>query len=242
MFVPPRFRRAAALCAVIPILAACATTKVTHHKMNDKDHKAEEADARGIRYYENVPFILVHAVPGGYKSETIYLPDTSTIHSARPIQFLASNSVNLTLKDGVLTQAESTVDATEVPKAVIAAAKAYATSGISLATEETLGELTLLKSAGESEKLGTMSFAPNKSVEKVAYVKAIAVPQCKLDEPVVDPAGEFDGRPRVYLFRYGIERDDSGNATPFLYSGDVKIPLYPNHYMTYTGAVSASKG
>lgn len=242
MFIPPRFRRAAALCAVIPILAACATTKVTHHKMNVEDHKADEADARGIRYYENVPFILVHAVPGGYKSETIYLPDTSTIHSARPIQFLASNSVNLTLKDGVLTQAESTVDATEVPKAVIAAAKAYATSGISLAAEQTSQQVKALipTEASENKTLATLLGAGNQT--GATEVEVTKVPQCILGNDPTKELEAFDNRPRVYLFRYGIERDKDGAVKSFLYSGDVKIPLHLKDIVKDGGVARPSEG
>ena len=100
----------------------------------------EDAKARGFRYYDTSPYILVTTDnAGGLSSQIKYMPDTTKKRSARPYAFLAKNDTTLTFGgEGdaglTLTQGTTNSDSTEVPNAVLTAladvAKQAITSGV----------------------------------------------------------------------------------------------------------------
>ncbi len=90
---------------------------------------------RGFRYYEPAWFILAYVNGDGeLKVESLVLPDQTKIMSVDPQVFMAEGTVELRFKNGMLVGADENLDATRVPKAVIAAAEqvisAYLKSGL----------------------------------------------------------------------------------------------------------------
>ncbi len=112
------------LLTVGVLVSSCASTTVERFEM--PNNSLAEKKAKGIRYYESTPYILVYANQGTYKSELIYLPDTSTITSAHPWNLFAKNDVTMAFDMGVLTESTNTMDTTAVPVAAIKAAKTIA--------------------------------------------------------------------------------------------------------------------
>jgi hypothetical protein len=102
--------------------AGCAGSTTTSIR-----DEADDARARGFRYYESSPYLLVYSDgKAGLTTRLIYLPDLTKKRSVRPYQFLARNATKLTFANGVLTSAEMKGEATVVPKALIEAAKGAA--------------------------------------------------------------------------------------------------------------------
>lgn len=82
-------------CALASVLAGCAGTSV--ETIADP---AADKEARGIRFYETAPFVLVTSDgKGGLISELIYLPDTTRKRSVRPYAFMANNNSTLTFSN-----------------------------------------------------------------------------------------------------------------------------------------------
>lgn len=78
---------------------------------------ALDAAARGIRYYQPAPFLLVTTDnKGGLSSQIVYLPDTTQKMSAQPYSFAAKNDVTLKFESGVMTSASVDVDETVLIK------------------------------------------------------------------------------------------------------------------------------
>lgn len=118
--------------SVTALLAGCAGTTV--RPVGDT---ATEERAKGIRYYESAPFLLVYTDgKGGVVSQVIFLPDVTTKRSIDPFAVLAQNETTLTFTDGVLTQSKSVVDETVVPKAVVSALEKAATAAIGMAAAD----------------------------------------------------------------------------------------------------------
>jgi hypothetical protein len=125
-------RRLLPMVPLVLLLVSCAGLKVS----GVTDDNAE----RGIRYYESSPYLLVHTDnEGGLTTELIYLPDLSKKMSARPYNYLANSSTTLNFKNGVLSSAETKVDETAVPKAILGAIETAAMAV--LAADEPKGEL-----------------------------------------------------------------------------------------------------
>jgi hypothetical protein len=108
------------LLRALPLLTAvlvsgCAGLDVTP-VLSDKD----EASARGFRYYQPAPFLLVYSDgKGGLISQIKFLPDTSRKMSVQPYAYLSSNESTLQFDAGMLTQAAAVVDETVVPTAAL---------------------------------------------------------------------------------------------------------------------------
>ena len=97
----------------------------------DVEYVADDNTARGIRYYQSAPFLLVHTDnEGGLSSSVIYLPDLKKKFSIKPYNYLASNKLTLTFANGTLSKATNTADATAVPKAVVASLETVAQAAI----------------------------------------------------------------------------------------------------------------
>lgn len=99
------------------------------------------ATVEGIPYYELSPFLLVTPdLVGGYTTEVVQLPDTSRIRYVKIHQFLAKADIDLTFKNGALETSAAKIDATAVPKALIAAAvkaaKSSALAGASIVADQ----------------------------------------------------------------------------------------------------------
>lgn len=106
------------LCAGI-CLAGCAG--MTVHKVVD------DATDEGIRYYQSSPYVLVTTDnAGGLSTQLIFLPDKTKKMSARPYNYLATNTSTLTFDKGVLKTSEVDVDSAAVPKAVLSAVETAA--------------------------------------------------------------------------------------------------------------------
>lgn len=102
---------------------SCAGTSVT--PLNETTDK----DARGFRYYESSPYILVYADgKGGLVTKLLYLPDQRKLRSIKPWEFLAENTTKLKFSSGVLTEAELDGDGTKLPKAAVEALKTVASA------------------------------------------------------------------------------------------------------------------
>src|SRR5687767_5295823 len=75
-------------------LVGCAGTTVRDVSDQTPDTTENEADqdARGIRYYERAPFILVHSDgKGGLVSELLFIEDTTRKRAIRPYAVLSQN-------------------------------------------------------------------------------------------------------------------------------------------------------
>ena len=121
---------------VLLVITGCAGLDVT--AINTE---ADDNMARGFRYYESAPFLLVHTDnKGGLTSKVIYLPDLKKKRSLRPYNHLASNEATLTFDKGMLTGAKAVVDETVIPKAVVASLEKVATALITAANGEETAE------------------------------------------------------------------------------------------------------
>lgn len=103
----------------VPLVAASACAGVATRPIDTTKSGADEA-ARGIRYYELSPYLIV--VPdgkGGHKSEVKFLPDQTRLMSAEPTSFLAKLDMTLTFQNGVLTTSTADADSTAIPKAIL---------------------------------------------------------------------------------------------------------------------------
>jgi hypothetical protein len=143
-------------------LSSCAGLTVNRVDSDDKE--------RGIRYYESSPYLLVHTDnEGGLVTRLIYLPDPTKKMAVRPYARFASSSTTLNFKNGVLGSAETSVDETVVPKAILGAIEKAATAAI-MAADEPQGEthqvpapyLFKIVFEGNDIKLkGGQAFGPN---------------------------------------------------------------------------------
>lgn len=96
----------------VSCLGACAGLSV--HPV------ADDATARGIRYYHEAPFLFVYPDgKAGIAAEIKWLPDTRHVMSARPYGIFAKNETTLEFTNSVLTSATITTDETAVVKASI---------------------------------------------------------------------------------------------------------------------------
>jgi hypothetical protein len=121
--------RIATMMALVCLLTSCAG--VTHQAITTKK---QDCEARGIRYYDSSPYLLVQTDnQGGLTSDFMYLPDQNKKRQARPFTFLASNTTTLSFQNGILTDSSSDTDSSAVPAAVIKALEQVATSAAKLA-------------------------------------------------------------------------------------------------------------
>lgn len=113
-----RRRFALALCLLLgAVLAMSGCVGVRHERLLTS---ADDAAAKGIRYYRASPYLLIH--PDGKGSGTWqiqYLPDQSKKMSAEPFAVLAKNELTMKFVNGVLKSSEENADATAVPTAVV---------------------------------------------------------------------------------------------------------------------------
>ncbi|MCE9637143.1 MAG: hypothetical protein K8T90_15670 [Planctomycetes bacterium] len=109
--------RRCALAMLSFLAAGCAG--VATRPIDTRDPAADEA-ARGIRYYEVSPYLIV--VPdgkGGHKSEVKFLPDQTRLMSAEPTSIFAKLDMTLTFQNGVLTTSATDADSTAIPKVIL---------------------------------------------------------------------------------------------------------------------------
>jgi hypothetical protein len=115
---------------------------VTYSAINDP---AQDIKARGFRYYDTSPYLLITRVKKGkdskddeFTSQLLYLPDQTKKFQAHPYCFLASNNNTFTFGSGqqvgVLTDTSVESDSTAVPAAIIAAAEKIVEAGIKTKT------------------------------------------------------------------------------------------------------------
>ena len=103
---------------LVCVLGGCAGLTVT--PIGEGKGENSETDARGFRYYQPAPFLLVYSDgKGGLVSQITFLPDTTKKMSVRPYAYLASNESTLQFDAGMLTQAAAVVDATIIPSAAL---------------------------------------------------------------------------------------------------------------------------
>lgn len=126
---------------LVTSLAGCAGTSV--HDVSDQaaaNGDAPDQDARGIRYYERAPFILVHSDgKGGLVSELLFIEDTTRKRSVQPFAVLSQNHSELTFSFGALTEAKTAVDETTVPAALVQAAQNVAVAAAKAAFLDSAG-------------------------------------------------------------------------------------------------------
>jgi hypothetical protein len=110
------------------LIVGCAGV-TTELVPDDKDK-----EANGIRYYQAVPFLLVHTDnEGGLTTELLYLPDLTQKFSIKPYNFLAKNDTTLTFTNGMLDQSTNIIDTTVIPKAVISSLEKVAVAAVNAA-------------------------------------------------------------------------------------------------------------
>jgi hypothetical protein len=126
-------------CLAASGITGCAGTTVA--RISDKQFetggKYSDDDAKGIRYYESAPFLLVYSDgKGGLTSQLLFLPDQTQKRTIDPYAVLASNNSTLTFTNGVLTQGKTVADATVVPKAIIGSLEKIASAAIASALSD----------------------------------------------------------------------------------------------------------
>lgn len=101
-----------ALVALVLTFGGCAGLKATHVGSAGSE---PDKEARGFRFYEQAPFLLIHSDgQGGLTSTIAWLPDTRRVISARPYAWLANGDVTLEFNNGTLSKATATIDETVV--------------------------------------------------------------------------------------------------------------------------------
>lgn len=119
--------RSAAALALLFLAGGCAS--VQHRVLGSED--ADNKNTSGIRYYQSAPYVLVYKDDkGAYVWKLYYLPDQTRLMVAEPQQLLAKITSNMTFNNGVLTEANSDVDATAVAKAVVKSIGTLAAAGV----------------------------------------------------------------------------------------------------------------
>jgi hypothetical protein len=114
------------ICTLFP---ACAG--VSHRDVLD------DSSARGFRYYDSSPYLLVQTDnKGGLTSSISYLPDLTKLRQANPYKFLAKNDSTFQLTNGILTNSDNVGDGTAIPKAFIDAAERVASAAIKANADE----------------------------------------------------------------------------------------------------------
>ncbi len=117
---------------VAGLLSGCAGVDYTTIH-ND----AEDKTARGLRYFDSSPYLLVQTDnQGGLSSQFMYLPDQTKKRQATPHTFLASNTTTVTFNNGVLTDSTSDTDSSAVPAAIIKALDQTATAAVKMLTAD----------------------------------------------------------------------------------------------------------
>lgn len=102
------------------ILSGCAGIEFKSIPYADAD--TADKEARGFRYYDTSPFLLVYTDgKGGLTSTLLYLPDTTKLRTVHPFAYGAKNESTLTFENGRLAVSKSVVDETAIPKAVLSA-------------------------------------------------------------------------------------------------------------------------
>ena len=93
-----------------------------------------ESGAKGFRYYEPAPHLLVYTNnQGGLTSQILFLPDLDREMSIRPYNYLATSNVQLAFTNGMLSNTTSSIDETVIPKALISAVEKVASAAGPLA-------------------------------------------------------------------------------------------------------------
>jgi len=87
-----------------------------------KANASADEKAKGIRYYQTSPYLLVYSDgKGGIGWKIYYLPDQTRKMSAEPYNFLSKVKADLTFSNGMLTDSTADIDATTLPKGIISA-------------------------------------------------------------------------------------------------------------------------
>lgn len=85
-------------------------------------NQKEDLKQTGVRYYLSSPYLLVYNNgKGKLVWDIVHLPDQTKLMVATPTQIMAKATTKLTFANGVLTESESELDSSAIPKAVIEA-------------------------------------------------------------------------------------------------------------------------
>jgi hypothetical protein len=106
------------ICLTMAVLLAGALFACAGLDVKPIRNGAEDESARGFRYYQPAPFLLIYSDgKGGLISQIKFLPDTTEKMSVQPYAIFATNESTLQFDVGILTQAAVTADETVVPAA-----------------------------------------------------------------------------------------------------------------------------
>lgn len=97
--------RLTSVCLVAALSLGCAYTIV---KPVGYDVTRKENQARGFRFYDPQPILFV----GCSKTQLSYVPNFNRGYVVQPRAWFARNDFNLHLRDGMLAEADSEIDAT----------------------------------------------------------------------------------------------------------------------------------
>ena len=104
-----------AIIASYFLLTGCASVNYTPVK--------DEAKAKGLRYYDTSPYILMYRQNDQWVSQLIYIDDQTKEYQATVWAWLSQNNSSFTFStNGVLTDISSALDTTVIPNAVLTAA------------------------------------------------------------------------------------------------------------------------
>jgi hypothetical protein len=111
------------------LLAGCAGYSASPIHTNELDIKA-----KGVRYYEVAPFLLVYSDgKGNLTSQIVMMPDTSKKMVMNLYAYASKNNSTLTFENGVLTSSKFVLDSTTVPSALIDTIQTLGTAAVSAA-------------------------------------------------------------------------------------------------------------
>jgi hypothetical protein len=125
------------------------------------DTEEADAKARGFRYYESAPFLVVFYDGEEFlTTEVLFLPDTTRKRSIQPYSYAASNKATFTFAEGRLTGAKAVVDETVLPSAIISALEKAALADLRSKAKEAKPEPSLhlfriVKRCGDWHLAGT---------------------------------------------------------------------------------------
>lgn len=115
-------RQRLTLVLFVTLLAGCS--QIVHSPVSENN---ADAAAKGIRYFNSSPYLLVYANgKGGITTQLLYIADPFKKMSAQPKGSLAKLSTTLEFEKGVLKKSKDDLDGTGFPKAVVEAIKTVA--------------------------------------------------------------------------------------------------------------------
>ena len=135
---------------VLVVLVGCSG--VTYQAAND-------ASTNGIRYYSPATYLLVKP---DYDNQTatlewFNLADTSKPFAAKPYAYMATNTIEIEFKNGILVKVDSETNSAAVPKAFIGALNNIVQSALQTAAKAAAASAGFMVSPRDKDAKGPQS-------------------------------------------------------------------------------------